>query len=101
MQDALFGTEGEFGCVGSMDAAQAAEMVMKKIFDENHVDGQCIMENQNRIRLKFGTCSLLCQDEVERREHREKVTIGLALQVSWDSKFDTLILEKRSIMYNK
>ncbi len=33
MQDALFGTEVEFGCVGSMDAASAAAMVKEQIFD--------------------------------------------------------------------
>ena len=60
--------------------------LMTKIFDDNHIDGQCIMDNQNRIKLRFGTCSLLCQDEAERREYRDKVTIGFALQVLFDAK---------------
>ena len=33
MQDALFGTEVEYGCVGSVDAARAAAMVKEQIFD--------------------------------------------------------------------
>ena len=33
MQDALFGTEVEFGCVGSVDAAQAAAMVKEQVFE--------------------------------------------------------------------
>ena len=32
MQDALFGTEVEFGCVGSVDAARAASMVKEQVF---------------------------------------------------------------------
>ena len=33
MQDALFGTEVEYGCVGAVDAAQAAAMVKAQVFD--------------------------------------------------------------------
>ena len=32
MRDALFGTEVEFGCVGSMDSARAAAMVKEQVF---------------------------------------------------------------------
>ena len=64
----------------------ALNALMGKIFYENHVDGQCIMDNPIRIKLKFGTCALLCEDEAERREHRDKVTVGYALQVLFDTK---------------
>ena len=33
MQDALFGTEVEYGCVGAVDVAQAAAMVKAQVFD--------------------------------------------------------------------
>ncbi len=33
MQDALFGTEVEYGCVGAVDAARAAAMVKEQVFD--------------------------------------------------------------------
>ena len=34
-----------------------------------------------RVTLKFGTCSLLCRDEAERREFGSKVLVSEAMQV--------------------
>ena len=39
------------------------------------------LTESDRVELCFGTCRLLCQDERERVEHPENVTLNYALNV--------------------
>lgn len=40
-----------------------------------------VADGSERVQLSFGTNTLLCGDDAERREHRDKVTATYALQV--------------------
>ena len=53
---------------------QAIHRLMWRIMDEAE-------NGDERINLHFGTCSLLCDDEQEREEHRNNVTANYALAV--------------------
>jgi hypothetical protein len=57
---------------------QAIGNLIRRIMDE-------VANGEVRINLHFGTCSLMCEDELEREEHGANVTANYALRTLMSS----------------
>ncbi len=55
------------------------KQLIVKIWEANHAPNA-------RVTLNFGTCSLMCSEEAERREFGTLVTVAEAVSVLWNAQ---------------
>ena len=66
----------------------ATRASIRELVSEIFRDGEGVPNHsETRVKLAFGTNALICCDEVERAEHRDKVKIVYALNVLRDAYY--------------